>query len=144
VTPGQIRLHLIRQHGEIRAGIEALAHARRSSAGLNELRACTLRLVDMVRTHNRQEEDLLHDLLREVDAWGPLHVATMNEQHAAEHDHLLGALLDSCTALETAALEAIVLPAIDRVLDHMAREEKSFLNELVLRDDVVVIDQSGG
>jgi uncharacterized damage-inducible protein DinB len=144
MVPSQIRLRLLQQHDEIRAEMEALARAHSSSADLHELRNRTLHLAKTIRSHNRHEEVLLHVLLHEIDAWGPLHVGTMHEHHTAEHEQLLGALLDAATAIEAAAFEEIVFPAIDRVLDHMAREEKSFLNELILRDDVVVIDQSSG
>jgi hypothetical protein len=144
MVPSQIRLSLLQQHEEIRAEMEALARAHSSSADLHELRNRTLHLANTIRNHNRNEEDLLHALLHEVDAWGPLHVGTMNELHAAEHDQLFGALLDAAATVEAGAFEEIVFPAIDQVLDHMAREEKSFLNELVLRDDVVVVDQSSG
>jgi hypothetical protein len=145
MNPSDIRLELLRQHDEIR---EAIAETRDAADGgtssLSDLRDKTLRLAERLRRHNRQEEELLQGLLRTVDAWGPLRVQIMNEQHAAEHQQILGALLSAAIALEVAPFLAIVLPAIDRVLEHMAYEENFILSEDILRDDPVVIDQCGG
>jgi hypothetical protein len=54
----------------------------------------------------------------------------------AEHRELYAALLGE----DHTPVDAL----LDRVLDHMAREEAIVLNEDVLRDDVVVVDYFGG
>jgi len=114
------------------------------SLDAGDVRACALRLADRIRRHNLDEEHLLQDLLRTVDAWGPMRVDIMNEQHVAEHEQLWSALSAASGALEASALRDSVLGAIDRVLLHMAREETVYLREDVLRDDAVVIDQCSG
>jgi hypothetical protein len=136
---------LLRQHAEIRViAVEVKdAAAANGYFALNTLRVRTLRLVDKVGRHNREEEELLHGL-RAVDAWDSVRADFMNEQHAAEHQHLWGALLDASLAPDVSSFREIFLPAIASLFEHMEREEKVCLSEDVLRDDAVVIDQSTG
>ncbi len=145
MSPSEIRLELLRQHEEIRLIIAEVrkAVARTGPSALNDVRACTLHLADLVRRHNRQEEEMLQGL-RTIDAWGSVRADFMSEQHAAEHQDLWGSLLDASLALEVPSFQEVVLPAIDRLLQHMDREEKVGLSENVLRDDSVVIDQCSG
>ena len=145
MTPSQIRIELLRQHEEIREAITATrSAATRSPVDLHGLRTSALRLADRLRRHNLDEEELLQAVLSTADAWGPMRIEIMNEQHVAEHEQLWSALLEVGSTSEVDALRQIVLGAIDRVLGHMAREETVYLSEDVLRDDAVVIDQCSG
>jgi hypothetical protein len=145
VSPSEIRLELLRQHAEIRLLAVEVKDAAAASGyfALNTLRVRTLRLVDKVGRHNREEEELLQGL-RTVDAWDSVRADFMSEQHAAEHQHLWGSLLDASLASDVTSFREVVLPAIALLLEHMEREEKVYLSEDVLRDDAVVIDQSTG
>jgi hypothetical protein len=144
MTPSEIRLELIRQHEEIRSAISETRSAATRSPDAGDVRARALRLAERLRRHNLDEEHMLQDLLRTVDAWGPMRVDIMNEQHVAEHEQLWSALSEASGAPDASALCDAVLAAIDRVLFHIAREEAVYLSEDVLRDDAVVIDQCSG
>lgn len=145
MSPSEIRLELLRQHEEIRLAVAEVQEAAADSGyfALNGLRASALRLADKVGRHNRQEEELLTGL-QTVDAWDSVRADFMSEQHASEHEHLWGALLDAGLATDVTSFREIVLPAAALLLEHMRREEEACLSEEVLRDDVVVIDQSTG
>jgi hypothetical protein len=147
VTPSEIRLELLQEHQELRMTIaetrNAAARALTYPSAFKELRACALLLCDRLRTHNRHEEELLQDLLPTVDAWGSVYAESTKEHHS-EHEQLSEALAGASDVLEIGVFQETVLSTIDRVLDHMAHEEKAYLRENVLRDDVIVIDQSGG
>jgi len=148
MTPSEIRRALLREHDDLRASIDetrdAASRADNGPAEFEDLRDRLRHLVDKLVQHNRHEEDLLLGVLRTADAWGPLREEVMNAHHAVEHRQFVGALLEASAIREVDTFRAIVLPAIDRLLDHMAHEERMFLSEDVLRDDAVVIDQSSG
>jgi hypothetical protein len=95
------------------------------------------RLAQALQAHNLCEERLLKGILATVDAWGPARAAIMDERHAAEHHELH-------TALVHAPFDAHRVPELlDRLLEHIEHEERSYLGEDVLRDDTIVIDFGG-
>ena len=147
MTPSEIRFELLREHQELRLNItqtrDAAARALTYPSAFKELRDRTLLLCDRLRSHNSHEEELLQDLLPTVDAWGAVRAKSMKAHHV-EHEQLSAALAGASDVLELAAYEEIVLSAMDRILDHMAHEEKMYLGENVLRDDNIVVDQSSG
>jgi len=123
----------------------ARACADRASAGaeIEDLVTAVRLLADLVRRHNQREEQLLRDLIPTVDAWGEARAELMTDEHVREHGAIHGALLGMTrTPSEFAGAGMRLL--FDQMLDHMAREERAFLNERVLRDDVVAIDPFGG
>jgi hypothetical protein len=139
----QIRIQLLTQHAELRALIEqaraAIGQASMCEPERGEVLAASVgRLASALRAHNACEEQLLKGILATVDAWGPARAEIMDERHTAEHKELHAELVDASLDRER------VRRLLDRLLDHMAYEEKSFLNEDVLREDSIVINAFGG
>ena len=147
MKPSEIRGELLRQHAQIRIMMDVTLTiakgARLGAPGRGDLQGCLVRLADALRTHNQREEALLRDIIPSVDAWGPARAAIMTEEHKREHDRLDAALLGiPCTPVEFGAAGIVAL--VDLIRQHMDREEAAFLGEDVLRDDIVVTNQSGG
>jgi hemerythrin len=144
----EIRSELLGQHAALRSLIEQTCQATdrwaAGEAARYEARACLARLVDDFRRHNRREEELLSDLIPTVDPWGPARAEIMYEEHVKEHDELYAALTDATAASDPEATARLVYEVRERILEHMAREEKGFLGEDALRDDDVSMDSSGG
>jgi hypothetical protein len=148
MTPSQIRDELLSQHESLRARLEATravvdrwakgevpqAHVRTELAGLS----------DALRSHNLVEERTLRELIRNVDAWGPVRVEIMDESHVDEHRDLFDALHVISLAHDGREALQELERFRARLLAHMDREEAGFLNASVLRDDQVVIDAQGG
>lgn len=136
----QMRAELCEEHAQLRAMIDVVrrlaARPSQGTAGREALRGAVVQLADALRRHNLREEELLGGIIPTVDAWGPVRAEIMDEEHVAEHEELYAALLGQ----DGQPVESL----LDRVLDHMAREEAAFLNEDVLRDDVIVTDYFGG
>jgi hypothetical protein len=103
-----------------------------------------VRLADSVRRHNLREEELLRDVIPKVDPWGPARAEIMTDEHVMEHQELYAALADAAAVDDPRELLPRVRGLRERMLDHMAREEKGFLGEETLRDDDVSIDSFGG
>jgi Hemerythrin HHE cation binding domain len=147
MKPSEIRNELLHQHAQIRIMIDVTLTiaegARVGAPGRGDLQGCVVRLADALRTHNQREEALLRDLIPSIDAWGPARAAIMTEEHKREHDRLDAAMLGvPCTPVEFAAAGIVAL--VELIRQHMDREEAVFLGEDVLRDDVVVTNQSDG
>ncbi len=139
----EIRNALVAEHAALK---EEAAHidteVKRVLAGepsLTDLGTAMDRFAARLATHNRQEESLLRAELRNIDAWGPQREALMDEEHAAEHADLARALSDAGRLSDPQEVARRVSAMVERVLEHMRREEKELLHPDVLRDDVVTI-----
>jgi hypothetical protein len=148
MNQNEIRSELREQHAGLRTMIEearqAMGRAHESESMRGELRACVGRLSLGLRIHNLREEELLQGILSGVDAWGPARVQIMTEQHVAEHAELGVVLTDANATSDAGIAGGVVLAVLERLLEHMACEEKAFLGDDVLRDDGVVVDQFSG
>jgi hypothetical protein len=148
MNPSEVRGELLEQHAKLRAIIGEVRRAARcaheSEAMRCELRACIDGLSLALRTHNHREDELLRGILAAVDAWGPVRAEIMSEQHVAEHVEIYTVFLDVNVTSHTAVGDGVLDAGLDRVLEHMAREEIAFLGADVLRDDSVVVQQFTG
>ncbi len=88
-----------------------------------------VRLREAFADHNRSEELLLEPFLAASDAWGPLRVERMLEEHRAEHavfaERICGAI---------AVVAAGFADLGEELEAHMAAEERTFLSPRVLAD----------
>ncbi len=144
MTPSEIRDELLLQHQSLRGRLEATRLAVKRWAG-GEVPRLHVRdelagLADALRGHNRLEESALHDLLRTVDAWGPARLEIMVEAHVREHQDVFDALLAVGEAQDPRDAVKQIERLRQRILEHMDREEETFLNASVLRDDGAAID----
>ena len=86
---------------------------------------------------------MLRPLLKDVDAWGPARVETMDEEHRSQRAALV--------ELSRLALDHDMDQTVQQVEEFVRRlradmdgEEHHALSEEVLRDDIIVIDTFGG
>jgi hypothetical protein len=144
----EIRTELLREHVALREQVSVTCTIMdrwvRGESLREQARASIAQLTDAFRQHNANEEALLHEYIKTVDAWGPARAAIMGEQHIREHEELYAALMNATMAADAASASRVVVRLLDRLLDHMAREEKVFLGEDVLCDEVPPIDAFGG
>jgi hemerythrin len=134
----QIRDQLLREHDDIRTQIDDVWGAIVAD---QPIRAALARLAETVKKHNHREEELLREMLPSVDAWGPARTEVMFEEHEKEHDEIFEALL---RATDAAEIRLEVEELVDRLRAHMTKEEKTFLAEDILVDDLIVRDSFGG
>jgi hemerythrin-like domain-containing protein len=146
MKPSEIRAELLEQHAALRELLAAMSRlASRAQAGealREELFRSLVRLAERVHDHNAREEELLQNLVT-TDAWGAARAQMMTTEHRREHGRFATAIAGALrTDTETAGFGIVALVAL--VEQHMDREESVFLNEQVLRDDLVVSEQSDG
>jgi hypothetical protein len=141
MTPSEIREELLSQHASIRGRLEAARlsvvrwvggevpqmHVREELAGLAEA----------LRSHNLREERVLREAVRTADAWGPTRVEIMEEEHIREHRELYEAVVAISQAQDPLDGQRTLERYRRRLLEHIDREEETFLNASVLRDDLV-------
>ena len=148
--PTEVRALILAQHRDLRkllAQIRALADGvLAGDRGLHlELRRQSVELELVFLAHLETEEAILLPVLEEIDAWGPVRVRHIREEHAHQRSVLEGAG-DSATSAAVSAQElATVMRAlVEEILEDMKGEERDMLNPDLLRDDVVISDQSDG
>ncbi len=138
MTPKEILHQLLEQHAHLRELLgDARAYAELCSRGGGQpgtLKGWLVTVVDAVRTHNRDEERLVGEVLPSLDEWGERGVTFMSAEHAREHSELYDALLGASEDEDTARAGHIALATIERIRAHMATEERLFLRPDVLRD----------
>ena len=103
-----------------------------------------LDLIDAFEDHNRDEESQLRPLLLDADSFGEVRVAEMVAAHLQEHAALREALRDAVDPGVPDRSARAALEVVSRLRRHMDAEEAQFLNERVLRDDLVSLDAFGG
>lgn len=145
MTPSEIRSELLDQHAELRKMVARMCSDPACHDALtvqDPLREMRL-LAYAVQRHNQREEHLLRDLLLTVNALAQGRAEVLTDEHVREHEALhRGLLATPCTSSEFA--KAGMDRVLDALLSHLAHEEQAFLNDRVLRDDIVVADPFSG
>lgn len=149
-TPTAVRALILEQHKGLRLRFGALdALALRVLAGepglAMELRRQIVELEGSFEDHLRTEERLLLPLLVRIDAWGPVRVAEIEEEHARQRQ-VLSRAGDRATnaAITPRDLALLIRDLVRDLMLDMKHEETDMLHPDLLRDDVVTIDQSDG
>jgi len=124
---------MLEQHAGLRVRVgrcaELSARLLLGEPVANELAAELARLREQFTAHVEAEERLLEPALATSDAWGPMRVERMLEEHAAEHTAFVSKLDgDTRTVAGRFAEFAEDLDA------HMAAEERTFLSPKVIAD----------
>jgi len=109
-----------------------------------QLLSTLLELRDAFEDHNREEESQLRPLLLGADSFGEVRIAGMVADHMQEHAALREALRDAVEPNLPDRSARAALEVVSRLRRHMDAEEAQFLNERVLRDDLVSLDAFGG
>jgi hypothetical protein len=138
MKPSEIRQELLGQHAEIHRRLEAARYAEPT-----DLHGALVRLADCLRVHNLREEELMTDIFPQLDAWGMIRAEVMVGEHLEEHRELWEAVLDTSETTDPLVAASKTRELCERIHEHMLREEKVFLNDEVLSDDVQV-DYFGG
>ncbi len=137
----RIRDELLARHTELRAAVDDIRRAvdrvRHGRSKPDVLRLSLGQLADTLRRHRAHEDDVLRDILRTVDAWGDVRADLLDEEHDIETRDLDEALGATGSTDDVERTLSITLDCVDRLLQHMAREERYVIAADVLCDDIV-------
>jgi iron-sulfur cluster repair protein YtfE (RIC family) len=145
MEPSEVRRRVLADHERLRRDVEQIeSFAREILEGLrmpiSALRAKAKDLVARLRAHMQWEESYLLPALREADAWGAERAEHLVRDHREQRDRLdfvVERLDDSTRPAELVAQDVVHL--VDLLCEDMLVEEQEFLDERVLRDDIVAI-----
>jgi hemerythrin-like domain-containing protein len=144
LSASQVRNLFLDEHTIIRDVLEEIEETlgemtRRVPGSIGRLRSCLRTFQDAFLRHLSHEETVLRPLLVDVDAWGPVRVEAMDEEHRLQRQAL--------AELSRLSLETDIDGTVGRVEEFVRRlradmdgEERHALSEEVLRDDIIVID----
>lgn len=148
LAPSVVRARILDEHRRLRVSLARLQMLARDvtldEGRLPQLRGAFQRLVLEFGSHLDSEDESLMPLVETLDAWGPERAARMREEHVGQRkmlDLMCDRLRQMTDALAFASeVDALVL----RIFRDMHEEEAEILDVDLLRDDVVVIDQTCG
>ena len=147
-TSSELREQLLSEHAGLRRLMAICEQeARRILIGESSSRhllACVLQLIHAVESHNFSEEEALRPVLLDTDSFGSVRVEQMMEDHIAEHVWLRQVMRDAVEQEVPDRAARAALDAMQLLRDHMDAEEQQFLNDRVLKDDLMPIDTSTG
>jgi hypothetical protein len=137
MTPSHMGSELSRQHAELRQMIEAAREVARRAPEEESLRrklqADTLQLAEALSAHNQYEEELLRAVT--VSGWARADPESMNQHHFEEHKALHAALVEVSVDPNVKWVAGHLAVALDRIVEHMAQEESTFLDQGFLPND---------
>jgi hypothetical protein len=148
VDAGAARHGILQQHQWIRVVLErggAAANARLEGEASGEsVTAAIAELQSAMTAHLAFEESVLLPLLRDDLPLGPERANRLLDEHVRQRRMLDALLAEARAQPELATLAAKLAFLTDWLYADMIEEERSLLNPDVVRDDLVVIDQSCG
>lgn len=148
-TNAQVRLRVLDDHRRIRAMLLQLDATRRELLAspphaIESLRKAVRRLVAVFHHHLALEERILAPVIEHIDAWGPVRVERMKQEHHEQRAMLRAIAADMSSDRTPAELADEVRWLVEVLLADMAREEAELLAEDLLGDDPINTDEFGG
>lgn len=151
IAPGtdEVFRRVLDEHLRIRARIDALLvrtqAVARGAASAARLWEATAEFCGHMARHLDYEEEALFPILAKADAWGPVRVSCIREEHRSERA-MMAALLEDMTAGTRSRAELIdELVWFLRALEQdMEDEERLALFDEALGAELVIVDQTDG
>jgi len=149
VDAGTARQSILSQHEHLRALLDrARAVAEAALDGQPPSPDAVASAIGDIRTtmevHLTFEEKVLLPLLRDDLPVGPERADRLLDEHARQRQTLATLHREACAFPELPTLAAKLAFLASWLLADMAEEEHALLNPDVVRDDIIVIDQSSG
>jgi hypothetical protein len=150
MEPSRVREAILEQHADLRERLAELRALAASATGSDEqaaiaLRESGLQVLAILGSHLDFEDRYLVPALREVDAWGDERADLVTREHAEQREifhYILERLRE--TQRPSVLLAREVETLVDAILVDMGEEERTMLDEDLLRDDVVGINVEAG
>jgi hypothetical protein len=142
------RRAVLEQHVELRRLLtmgmaQAVASVRGEALAHEPLRSLVAMIRDMFVQHVADEEALILPILEDDLPLGPVRANRLREEHAAQRAEM--EVLCNWPEEESDLELALRFEGLGTaLLDDIAHEERNLLTPEIIRDDCIVIDQSGG
>ena len=148
LMPSEVRRKVLSQHREIEQMLSELeAGARQLHKGPEEadqVKRAAYALRGILELHMTFEESYMVPAISEADGFGPERASHLHAEHAEQRkqlDRLVHAILDAKSPGE---IEEGVAHLAGMLRKDIEEEEKHYVNESLLRDDIMPTDTFGG
>ena len=139
--PSEIRQRVLAQHDLLRLRLQALNEGvdqlRAGNLSVEELRIRAWETLALLRAHVKDEERWLLPALMEADGFGPVRVEALRDEHQQQAKEMAETLEALREAKGAEALAEGVEGLVQRILDDMDEEERTYLSPNLLKDDLV-------
>lgn len=147
LTPGQVRLRILRDHEVLRALIaevdEMVEQVRAGEHVGGPLRSKIRDLYRSLCRHLDLEEAILVPALKDTDAFGPVRVDQLVAEHKKQRQQLEELLLQEKNHTDSDLADKVQQLTSDFLKD-MHEEEESHLSAKILKDDLISADLFSG
>jgi iron-sulfur cluster repair protein YtfE (RIC family) len=150
MKPTEVRRRILHDHDGLRTLLCQLEDSASNVLNgkrrlLGRLRGEGEQLLEQLLEHMSWEDRYLAPALRDADAWGEERAARLDHDHREQREllrHVLEKLHDQ--SRPPVLLARTMLDLVQLLREDMVDEEKTLLDERVLRDDVVAVDVEAG
>lgn len=146
-TPSRVREFILAQHDLLRLRMQGLlvgtARLRRGEVESREVRILARELLALLRAHIGDEERMLADVLADVDAFASVRLEKIRQEHRAQTRELSTMVKSLDGPIDVEALASTVEEFARRIADDIDEEERQYLTEALLKDDLVVTGSIG-
>lgn len=148
LMPSEVRRKVLSQHREIESMLSELeTGAKRLGLGQDvgeQVKRAAFALRGILELHLAFEEAHMVPAIKEADGFGPERAKHIHAEHAEQRqylDELVHGILDAKSPLD---IQAGVNELAGMLRDDIAEEEADYVNETLLRDDIIPTDTFGG
>ena len=148
LMPSEVRRKVLTQHREIETMLAELeTGARRLGLGQDvaeQVKRAAFALRGILELHLVFEEAHMVPAITEADGFGPERARHIHEEHAEQRAHLDALVHDILDAQSTEAIQKGVHELAEMLRKDIQEEEADYVNEQLLRDDLIPTDTFGG
>ncbi len=148
LMPSEVRRKVLGQHREIEqmlAELEAgVAHLGDGSVDAGQVKRAAYALRGILELHMNFEEAYMAPAISEADGFGPERVRHLHAEHAQQRKEL-DRLVDQIREAESPPeLTKSVAKLAEMLRSDIEEEERDYVNDKILRDNLIPSDTFGG
>lgn len=141
-APSRVREFILAQHDLLRLRMQGLlvgsARLRRGELEPRAVRILARELLALLKAHIGDEERMLAVALADVDAFATVRLEKIREEHRAQTRDLSAMIASLDDSVDPEALASTVEEFARRIADDIDEEERQYLTEGLLKDDLIV------
>ena len=148
LMPSEVRRKVLSQHREIEqmlAELEAgVAHLGDGKVDADQVKRAAYALRGILELHMSFEETYMVPAINEADGFGPERVRHLHAEHAEQRQELDQLVDQIREASSHDDLTASVVKLAEMLRTDIEEEEREYVNDRLLRDNIIPTDTFGG
>ena len=148
LMPSEVRRKVLSQHREIEQMLSELetgaTQLAEGEVDAEQVKRAAYALRGILELHMNFEETHMAPAISEADGFGPERVRHLHSEHAQQRRELDRLVDQIREASSTVDLAASVARLADMLRNDIEEEEREYVNERLLRDNIIPSDTFGG